>query len=804
MEKENAAYNKEHLELETEESVDSVTKFDSFPEAEKKMQELFSEYPSEQFHVAMIDLYNIDDVAEEYGFSFCIAVIKNISIMLEQYFLSCGDNPIISRISKGCFSVFMQDADAREFEDKIHQIAERLEEIYFGRNTTLDPQIRIGIYHLKPGEKEVQAVFDKVECALYHGAQQLPVVVTVYEEGMQTEDSQLCNQSMLNWPDADQMVNFDHDFVSFAAGLLSDSRDLDSSTDMLLQHTGWKFHFDDVMLAEFEGNNLMRVTNKWTRDKGVLSDITEVANIDLWDGFMTSFGDEGISVVPDISTVFFSKNDQLFFKERGFEGYINILLYDNSRPIGYLSCTVRKAQDCWSYNTVNSLLQLSKLISSFMALRIQKRKDKKKIEDLSREELTGLYQYAAFQRKVQKLLRHFDTDKTYAFSYSDISNFSYLNENFGYQEGNKVLREFARRIKQDNEEHVILSRLEADRFIIFSVRDSRSEIENRVRKVNTEFTEYLQNKYPQSDLYVTTGIYFVEQPNYMIFRMVDAANHARKHVKKQHFDTIGVFTDELKAQRKKVLDVVGSVQDAIKEGQIEAFLQPKFSMNYRTVTGAEALVRWRNSDGTYRYPDQFIPILEDAGFIVDVDMCVYEQVLKALVKWQKDKKKLVPVSVNFSRLHFKSLKGFEKIIDMAKQYGIDSKYIEIEITESTFVDNRTDLYRQMSVLRQSGFRIDIDDFGTGYSSLNMLLSAPVDIVKVDKSFIDHYESQEQKEYINQIGNLILSAKKDIIFEGVETEEQIDLLTNYGYDKAQGYLFSKPIPLAEFEQKYIYA
>lgn len=111
---------------------------------------------------------------------------------------------------------------------------------------------------------------------------------------------------------------------------------------------------------------------------------------------------------------------------------------------------------------------------------------------------------------------------------------------------------------------------------------------------------------------------------------------------------------------------------------------------------------------------------------------------------------------------------------------------------------------QLQRLREYGFSVDIDDFGTGYSSLNMLMSAPVDIVKVDKSFIDHYETQAEQTYINQIGSLILSADKKIIFEGVETEDQINVLTNYGYEYAQGYFFSRPIPLPDFEEKYIYS
>ena len=121
------------------------------------------------------------------------------------------------------------------------------------------------------------------------------------------------------------------------------------------------------------------------------------------------------------------------------------------------------------------------------------------------------------------------------------------------------------------------------------------------------------------------------------------------------------------------------------------------------------------------------------------------------------------------------------------------------MTESVLLEKSEALTQNLENLRKKGCKILLDDFGTGYSSLNMLLFAPVDNVKVDKSFIDRYETKDEKEYINQIGNLVLSAKKTIIFEGVETEEQVVLLTGYGYDWAQGYLFSKPVPMQEFEK-----
>ena len=136
---------------------------------------------------------------------------------------------------------------------------------------------------------------------------------------------------------------------------------------------------------------------------------------------------------------------------------------------------------------------------------------------------------------------------------------------------------------------------------------------------------------------------------------------------------------------------------------------------------------------------------------------------------------------------------------MLRKYGVEPEYIEIEVTESCISGNPLGMIQQMTCLRENGLRIAMDDFGIGYSSLGMLIDANVDIVKVDKSFIDHYETDQEQQYINRIGQLVRAAGKDIIFEGVETQQQIEFLRDYGYDKAQGYAFSKPVPISEFEK-----
>lgn len=783
--------------MEEREERDPLTGVYVSQETERRIQEMLQENSGQRYHLALLHLWNMNEFVEEFGSAFAMAMVQNYAIILRKYYASSRETGLVGRVQKDTFLIFLAASDADEVERRAAYVFDKIKSSYFGRSRDIHPKLTLAFCHMEEGEHDLSLILQRAGCAMEYGHETGEQVV-FYDPAMdQYEPYKLTEQHQKL--EGENLAHYDMEFISFAVSLMSNSRNLDSGVDMLLLRIGHRFRFDEALISEFERDGYIRMTNKWTREQGVLEELDDLVCVDEWDGFLSGFDENGINFVPDITKHSFSDRDREFFEEKKIMGFFNILLYSNDRPIGYLSCSCRDRRREWTEETTNSLIQLGRLMASFVSLRMQRKMERKRIEYLSRDELTGAYLYKAFKRKVKSMLADFDESKAYAVSYSDISNFSLLNETFGFEEGNHVLREFARRILSGNEANVFVCRLEGDRFVVFSTRDEREEIADRVSKVNTEFASYLAQRYPQSDFHITSGIYFLESPELPLHTMIDAANHARKSVKRQHHDSIGIYTNELWERRSRIQDVIGSIHDAISAGEIEAFLQPKFSMSARTVIGAEALVRWRREDGSYRYPDQFIPVLEESGFIVDVDMCVYEQVLRTLARWRQQGRELIPISVNFSRVHFRNQDAYKKIIRLAKQYGIDPKYIEVEITESVFSSDRANLYSQMSRLREHGFKIDIDDFGTGYSSLNMLLFAPVDNVKVDKSFIDRYETKDEKEYINQIGNLILSAKKKIIFEGVETEEQVLLLTGYGYDWAQGYLFSKPVPIREFEK-----
>lgn len=443
---------------------------------------------------------------------------------------------------------------------------------------------------------------------------------------------------------------------------------------------------------------------------------------------------------------------------------------------------------------INHEKQLSERIST----------DQQVIEKLSTtDHLTGLYNRNTFKQKASEKLAEYNEKRCYAVIYSDINDFSYINDNFGYDEGNKVLCEFARLI-EGNSPDIISCRIYSDYFLTFLICENQDEIISAATKVNDIFTNSLKGKYPASDIHVSTGVYFFNKNgNRDITIAIDNANLARRSVKGSKDVPCGIYSESLRRKRSHDQTIASELHSAIENGYIETFLQPKFSLTTREIIGAEALARWRNHDGTYKLPFEFIDVLEKVGYIVELDYCIYETVLKTMKKWKEQGKKLFPVSVNFSRLHTLKDDFVESIIEMADNYGVDKEMIEIEVTESAFAADSKTMSQNLAKLRDAGFKIDIDDFGIGYSSLSMLMTAPIDTVKVDKLFIDNIvHSELEREYVKQICILIATTKKNVVFEGVETEEQAAFLSDWGFSIAQGWLFDKALAIEAFEKKYM--
>jgi len=431
---------------------------------------------------------------------------------------------------------------------------------------------------------------------------------------------------------------------------------------------------------------------------------------------------------------------------------------------------------------------------------------KDEIELLStKDAITGLENKTSFCKKFDSIIGSLDVEnKCCAIVSLDINDFSYINDNFSYEEGNNLLIELSELLsKQDF--FILNCRIYSDYFYCLAYTDkSQDELMLSIKKVFEIFDLKQKARYSASNISICAGIYFILDNSLSSTVCMDNCNLARISIKNDTFTTLAVFNDELRHKRSREKALAFELNEAFQTNKIEVFLQPKFNMQTFKIIGAEALVRWRNDDGSLRSPITFVPVLEKLGYIVQLDFFVFEQVLKIMSKWKNDGIECIPISVNFSRIHNNYNNFVDRVLEVANRYDVDKSLIEIEITESAFTENNTVLLENMKALRNFGFKINIDDFGIGYSSLSVLLDAPVDVIKLDKKFIDDLMNSTKKQtFLKQLCILISTTNKHIIFEGVELPEQAKFLCECGFYMAQGWLFDKAIPSSEFEDKYIY-
>ncbi len=419
------------------------------------------------------------------------------------------------------------------------------------------------------------------------------------------------------------------------------------------------------------------------------------------------------------------------------------------------------------------------------------------------DSLTNIYNYKNFSINLSSYLKENKyANKISALVYSDIDNFSYVNAYFGTEAANTLLKEFAS-LLQANKKVTLCGRVYCDFFVYVIEGNTKEDITSTIVYLYDTFKKYTKKMYPNSDIYTSSGVYYLNKSDSIPQIVVDNANLARRHSKGNKYQIYLEYEPHFRDERIKEQEVAMNIHLAIKNGDIEAFFQPKFSLSERIIIGAEALARWKNPDGTYRPPCEFIEILEQIGYIVDLDWEIYRQTLVTLRDWISKGYKVVPVSVNFSRLHSSYADFGEKIIKMADEYNVPHDLIEIEITESAIAKHHNTMLDNLVNLRNNDFIINMDDFGTGYSSLSFLISAPIDIVKVDRVFINQMiDSQKDKNYVKQLCALISITGKDVLFEGVETEDQVKFCRSCGFDKGQGWIFDKAIPISEFEEKYM--
>lgn len=415
----------------------------------------------------------------------------------------------------------------------------------------------------------------------------------------------------------------------------------------------------------------------------------------------------------------------------------------------------------------------------------------------SHDSLTGLLNRDQFYEDVHDMVNKYH-DTTFYLICSNIKDFKFINEIFGMEKGNQVLIKQAKLMASNPSERTICARLMNDRFALCLPREEFDEkrVADSVKELQCEFTG---NSF---HLHMYMGVYEIRDRDEAVSIMVDKANIAADTIKNNYDCCVAYYDEHLLEISIEQRRLLGEFEPALQNDEFVMYLQPQVKRD-GAAKGAEALVRWVHPSRGILTPYAFIDILENAGLIYKLDLYIWEKAAQKLAEWKEKGYGSYHISVNISTKDFYIIDIYETFTGLINKYGIAASNLHLEITETTLM---TDFEKNMNIIHKLqgvGFRVEIDDFGSGYSSLNMLKDISADVLKIDMGFLRKSENEVKgQDILESIITLAGKIGMDVITEGVETKKQLDMLTMMGCHEFQGYYFSKPVPVSEFEEKYL--
>ena len=416
--------------------------------------------------------------------------------------------------------------------------------------------------------------------------------------------------------------------------------------------------------------------------------------------------------------------------------------------------------------------------------------------------LSGLHRYETFLDNIDHAIRDMVyEDIAIAIVCTDITHFKLVNENLGYRKGDELLRASGQMISAIPG-LIDACRFYSDNFImaIRSVSPDNERIRTRVESSNQHNSMTLQKICPEIQIRFNSGVYVIKDVKTDAASAISYANTARKQAKVFNGMHCIVFTEEMIEDLRRSDELNSELPNAIKNHNLMVYYQPKISCADERIIGAEALIRWRRDDGSFVYPDQFIPEFEKNGNIIRLDYYVYDEVFQFLHTRIENGMPVVPISMNVSRRHLENEDILFYIEHLINKYEVPTGYIEFELTESIYIDNIEPALSFIARCNQMGIKVSMDDFGSGYSSLNMISSIPIDILKIDGVFMHRGKklNVNDKIVLNNVINMAKELNMVVLCEGVETREQVDFLKEAGCDVIQGFFFGKPMPESDFD------
>ncbi|WFR59398.1 EAL domain-containing protein [Anaerocolumna sp. AGMB13025] len=782
------------------EKQDSLTKLFNKEYTRRIIEKFLMTSEQNSHHALMIvDIDNFQVVNENLGYLFGDTVLVNIAESLRKIFY---DTDIAGRIGGDEFLIFLKNVESPELlKDKAEEIYSVFRNTYTGENTdyTMSCSIGIGVY---PNDGlDFMQLFMKADAALIHTRERHKRFYGFYQDIQNTSnyiDHDCYEKYKITKTRAYGSNNFDKEITAFAFDIMSRTKDVNSAINLLLNKVRAQFDCNHICILENSiSNSNLNITYLSCKD-GIKpeKDKLNIFITKLQDN-ARKFNENGIFLISNVNEAI-SDKDKNILDSLEIQALLQCGIFENGNLKGCVSIHDCEKPRYWTQYEIDSLVTITKIISSYLLkLRASERASAQLYKIKNYDVLTGLPTLHKFKKDVIQLLAD-HPEQNYAIIYSDITQFKYINDTLGYDIGDKILCDFAQLLTANGTKDIGFSRVSEDNFLAAVPIKEEEELNSQIMAINEQFNIMQRAKYPGNKFIVASGVALIE-PGEDITIAIDNANVARKSIKNSPKTACKFFDHNMKIQLQREAEITNSMEQALKNGEFIVYLQPKIGLEDNNLVGAEALVRWKKKDGTLIPPNDFIPLFERNGFVVNLDFYIYEEVCKLIRSWIDTGMPVVPISVNVSRIHLNDEDFVNEIKKLVDHYQIPCYLLELELTESIFLSNAEAALTTMKKLRNLGFGVSIDDFGAGYSSLNLLKNMETDVIKLDKEFFGQGDMLKEEQII--VSSIISMAKQlnmKVLSEGVETQTQSDFLKTVLCDMAQGYLYSRPVPVEEFE------
>lgn len=436
------------------------------------------------------------------------------------------------------------------------------------------------------------------------------------------------------------------------------------------------------------------------------------------------------------------------------------------------------------------------LILLIVGLRVWTVLHKKFVQASRYDILTECYNLNYFNLEAPKLIQQAPANTYYIVRFN-INKFNYLNQYYGSEVGAELLKRITHELVQKVQKDDMLARISDDSFVFLIHISYASTI---MEKYHFEMDRIVLELGIDLPVAVKSGIYQVSERKEAIGGMIEKAELALRSILEDPKEFMAYYTDEEEERMLLESSIEAEMFSALENHEFQVYLQPKLNLKTLKVMGAEALIRWIKPNGTIIYPDKFIPIFEKNGFVEKIDLYVLEEICKYLAEKKEKGEPLVKIAINQSRYLLINPEYLSILYGIIEKYKLDTSWIELEVTETMYLKCKDLLLEVIEKLHNLNITIAVDDFGSGYSSLNLLSEIPADILKIDRTFLlDSEDSDVKKAVVKNVVQLAKDLNMKIVCEGVETKEQEEFLRWLGCDMGQGFLYSKPITIPEFEK-----